>query len=724
VAEIDLSLASTGSATSRSARGNTVDWIRSRVHPPSDVRGLISLLLTFIGARIIVSFVAFAGYILAPTNPVVGFPASFPEYPLLDPWIRGDALSYLIASNPRFWLDTFSASGGTMPLPVLPALLAIVRSLDASAVLGSVAIVNAALLLAIVALDRLVTPRFGRSVTTRAALILLIFPFGFRLAMAEPFALVLLFALLAFLGIDRNRPGLTAIAGALAALTHPIGLAIWPAAAVAQVRGPFSIGSRWRRAYGALSLVVMPAVVIGYAAYVHSTAGLQWQHVIKTVLGVPGFSLTRAIGSADARGVAFVLGFNLLMGVLVAFTTPRVVATLGWPYAVYQIGILILVELVNPSGLGTGAAVAFPGFIIAAVALEKHEIVESLWIALSSLGVGFAAAAFVQWYPIAGASAAPPLMSSQPAHASFRAHLLVEDSHLESPPLNLDAIADDTLVFLGYRPIESRYAPGQSVPISLYLYTLKTPDQGYLLSARLHDRQGQERARIDRTFWGSADEVLFQSTDDRSLLARRYFRELLDLPIDRAVPPGAYELDVQLFRIPSFAAVPVIGEDQKSSDRLLQTELIVADPRDFVTAGSLAVSHSSNAELGDGIGFLGFDLAPLGPDRTLAVALYWQARTRPAWDYTVFVQALDDQGKLVAQSDSYPWSGGLPTSTWQPGWAIRDVHALQLPANGPTGKIHLIAGMYRLETMQRLSVRLTSGTSSTDYLDLGKLVLS
>src|SRR5207245_1269536 len=111
------------------------------------------------------------------------------------------------------------------------------------------------------------------------------------------------FSLLAFLGIEGNRPGLTAVAGALAALAHPIGLAIWPAAVVAQLRGPYSTQSRWRRLYGALSLLVVPAVVVAYAAYVHSTDGLPWQQVIKTFIGVPGFSLTRAIGTVDARAV-------------------------------------------------------------------------------------------------------------------------------------------------------------------------------------------------------------------------------------------------------------------------------------------------------------------------------------------------------------------------------------------------------------------------------------
>jgi hypothetical protein len=718
-----LSLVSTRPATPPRPRGNAVGWIRSHVRAPSDARGLAALFLTFVGARVIVSLVAYAGYILVPTNPAVGFPASFPEYPLLDPWIRGDALSYLIASSPQTWLDTFKDSGGTMPLPLFPALLAFVRWAQGSAVLAGVVIVNVALLLAILVLDRLFTPRFGRAVTIRAVLLLLIFPFGFRFGMAEPYALVLLLASIALWGIDRDRPWLTAVAGTLAVLTQPLGLAIWPAAGLAELRRSRASQSRWRRAYGWLSLAVTPAVLVAYAGYAHSAEGLAWRQVIRTVLGLPGSSLSQALGNADARAAIVVLGFNLLAGVLVLLTTPQVVATLGWPFAAYQLGVLALAGLANPAGLGTGAALAFPAFVVAAASLEKHELGESLGVALSGLGAGLAAAAFVQWYPIAGALAVPPLTSSQPALASFHARMLIEDTGFERSPLDLYAIADDTLVFLGYEPIANRYEPGQSLPIWLYFYTLKAPTQGYLISARLHDRQGRERASVNRTLWAAADEVLFQSTDDASLVPNQYFGEIMHLPIDRAVPPGVYELDVQLFRIPSFAVLPVVGGDGRSSEQLLQQEVVVADQRDLSTGGSVAISHPSNATLGDGIGFLGFDLIPPDPNGGFAVALHWQANTRPTRDYTVFVQALDGQGKVVAQSDSYPWSGGLPTTAWQPGWSIRDVHDLHHPPQKSPETVHLIAGMYRLDTMQRLPVRLSSVATAADHLDLGELVL-
>jgi hypothetical protein len=723
MAEVGLSLVSFRPAAPPFARDLVGEWIGRTRRAASDVRDLGAVLVTFLGARLIVSFVALVAYVLVPANPLFRVPIPFSESPLIDGWIRGDALSYLAASSARLWSETFATFGGTRPLPLFPFLIGAFRSLGGSASIGSLALGSAALLLAAFAMDRLITPRFGRAVTTGSALLALLFPFGFRLATAEPFAFELLFALVAFLGIESNRPWLTATAAAFAALTHPLGLAIWPASLVAQLVRPSPSSGGWRRTFGFLSLAVTPGVVAAYAAILHWTNGLPFQEIARSLLGMPGFPLTSAVGTSDGPPLAMILVVNLLAGGVVALTTPRVVATIGWPYAVYQVSLLALTGAVNPSGLGSAANLAFPGFVIVAAWLLKHRLAEGLWITLSCVGLGVTTAAFVQGYPITGASALPPLTSSQKALASFHVRVILEEPRVQSLPRDLYATADGTFLFLGYGSIESHYAPGQAVPISLYLYTLQTPDQGYLISARLHDRQGLERARLDKILWGSADDVLFVPPVDRTLVARRYVRETLDLPLDPALSPGTYVLDVQLFRIPSFAVVPVVGEDNQSTDRILQKELLVAGPRDLATSGDLAIPRPGDAHLGDAIGFLGSDVPPPGSDRTLAVALYWRANARPAWDYTVFVQALDDQGRLVAQSDSYPWSGGLPTTTWQPRWTIRDVHQLRLPPDSSLGRIHLIAGMYRLETLQRLPVWSSGASSPADHLDLGEVAL-
>jgi len=57
---------------------------------------------------------------------------------------------------------------------------------------------------------------------------------------------------------------------------------------------------------------------------------------------------------------------------------------------------------------------------------------------------------------------------------------------------------------------------------------------------------------------------------------------------------------------------------------------------------------------------------------------------------------------VVAQSDSPPVSGSYPTSCWEPEEVVTDLRHIALPASLSPGQYRLLAGLYRLETMERL----------------------
>ena len=102
----------------------------------------------------------------------------------------------------------------------------------------------------------------------------------------------------------------------------------------------------------------------------------------------------------------------------------------------------------------------------------------------------------------------------------------------------------------------------------------------------------------------------------------------------------------------------------------------------------------------------GFTLADDAPDRDapLDVALVWQAG--PAGtelSYTVFVQLLDAQGRLIAQSDALPAAGARPTSGWRSGEYIVDEHRLRFNATAQEGVVRLIVGMYDARSGERLA---------------------
>lgn len=114
-----------------------------------------------------------------------------------------------------------------------------------------------------------------------------------------------------------------------------------------------------------------------------------------------------------------------------------------------------------------------------------------------------------------------------------------------------------------------------------------------------------------------------------------------------------------------------------------------------------------------GVGRLvGFTYSP----ETLEVHLVWQAEAAAAISYTVFVQLIDADGRVVAQSDSVPSDGTRPTTGWRAGEYIQDRHTLRLNSNFTNDHVigtRLIAGMYDPATGTRLQLE-----DSTDFAAL------
>ena len=138
-----------------------------------------------------------------------------------------------------------------------------------------------------------------------------------------------------------------------------------------------------------------------------------------------------------------------------------------------------------------------------------------------------------------------------------------------------------------------------------------------------------------------------------------------------------------------------------------------------VSAGQ--VPNRVDAWLGDAIQLLGYEVA--SRQRTLDVTLYWRASAPVGDDYTVFVQLLGPDGRLVAQHDGQPLYGYLPTGEWSPGEVIPDRHPLPLPPPEelPSGRYQLVAGMYALDTLERLPARSGGDSVALMWVEIGEL---
>jgi hypothetical protein len=111
-----------------------------------------------------------------------------------------------------------------------------------------------------------------------------------------------------------------------------------------------------------------------------------------------------------------------------------------------------------------------------------------------------------------------------------------------------------------------------------------------------------------------------------------------------------------------------------------------------------------DAGFGDVAGLEGYAVeAPgSGARGVLPVTLYWRAGTETDTGYWVFLHLVDGSGRIVAQHDSPPAGGALPTNIWSKGEIIADRHEIALPPDLAPGSYLLQVGLYRPDSFERL----------------------
>ena len=117
------------------------------------------------------------------------------------------------------------------------------------------------------------------------------------------------------------------------------------------------------------------------------------------------------------------------------------------------------------------------------------------------------------------------------------------------------------------------------------------------------------------------------------------------------------------------------------------------------------------AEVGSQFAILGVAAAPaqLAPGATADVTVVWQALAPDANDYSVFVHLESADGLTIAQADTMPGGGLLPTSGWAPGQTRAERYTVTIPATAYTpDRGRWAVGLYDHRTGARLPVRLVS----------------
>jgi len=238
----------------------------------------------------------------------------------------------------------------------------------------------------------------------------------------------------------------------------------------------------------------------------------------------------------------------------------------------------------------------------------------------------------------------------------------------------LEQTWEDSITLHGVGPLAETVQVGESVVVELVWSCTEPTAQPLVGTLRLTSRTPAAHTPIE-----SPVTALSRYPTDR-WRAGEWLRtqDIVSVPASWVAGPADLTLRVSL------------EGEQLGPDVLLGTIAAIVPPRDF-TAPSPQIVSAARTE--NGIHLLGLSPEPSIPQvgEPYAVTLYWQPDTEVGRSYTVFVQLLDESGKVIAQHDRLPADGTRPTTGWVAGEVITDRYEFEAL---PPGAVVLGVGLY------------------------------
>ncbi len=286
-----------------------------------------------------------------------------------------------------------------------------------------------------------------------------------------------------------------------------------------------------------------------------------------------------------------------------------------------------------------------------------------------------------------------------------------------APPMRHRAGADfgGQLRLLGYSVFPTAIKPGNELAVDLYWRSLAPSLDDYVISLQLRDEGGQLRAiresppvdgRYPTPGWAQGEIV-----HDPHRLA-----------LPASLPPGTYRLSLAVYRRgDAEARLPLRGLLTTREAFEMGTITVESRPATFQRPAN--IQHPLLARLGSSVELVGYSLSDERPQpgQKVELTLYWQATALVEGNYKVFTHLVGEGEQIVAQHDSIPAGGRLPTSAWQKGEYITDRHPLTVPADVPPGVYRLQIGLYDEANGQRLPVFDEEGQPIGDRVLLGSI---
>jgi 4-amino-4-deoxy-L-arabinose transferase-like glycosyltransferase len=119
------------------------------------------------------------------------------------------------------------------------------------------------------------------------------------------------------------------------------------------------------------------------------------------------------------------------------------------------------------------------------------------------------------------------------------------------------------------------------------------------------------------------------------------------------------------------------------------------------------------------IKLLGYEILPKRalPEGSVELTLYWQALVQMDEDYSIGIALLDANRRVLAQRNSYPGHGMLPTRLLRPGQIIRDAYWVPVPSSAPApGLAQVQVSLFRREDKHDLVAFDPNGNAVTPII--------
>ena len=278
-----------------------------------------------------------------------------------------------------------------------------------------------------------------------------------------------------------------------------------------------------------------------------------------------------------------------------------------------------------------------------------------------------------------------PWGTIRPAYA-FPEALATVPSVAQISPVTFTAV-DGQLKLVGVEMVEDQsVTPGGSpVLVTLYWQSQAPVAVDYISSVHLLGRELQSVGQIDRyPAMGMKPTSRWQTGDI-------YRDEYHIMTQGSAEAPALLSVAVSLYDDRADRSLPA-----SSSEGLPIDLLIVGEPARLANNDPkiLSMEVTTNVPFEQEIILAGFSGAAGLAGEIVPLTLYWHASGAPDKEYTVFLHLLDQNGERIAGADAPPVGNYYPTSLWQDGDVIDDVHRLPLPPDLPAGEYQVVVGLY------------------------------